>query len=147
MFVFSESIEYLGREINGQGVRPSQRKVEALLRMEKPRSVKQLWQFLGLASYFRKFIGNFATIVELLTRLTRKNTPWEWRDAQERAFVTIKDKLTTRPVLAIRNSEHIKRRINGKDHGTMIEQQLHKFSILIEKTNEVLTFFKIMITW
>lgn len=119
MFVFSESIEYLGREISGQGVRPSQRKVEALLRMEKPRSVKQIRQFLGLASYFRKFIGNFATIVELLTRLTRKNTPWEWRDAQERAFVTIKDKLTTRPVLAIRNSEHIKRRINGKDHGTL----------------------------
>lgn len=69
--------------------------------MERPRSVKQVRQFLGLVSYFRKFVENFATIAEPLTRLTRKNTSWSWEDAQERAFQTIKGKLTTRPVLAI----------------------------------------------
>jgi len=98
---FAESIEYLGREISAQGVRPSRRKVEALERMEMPRSVKQIRQFLGLANFFRKFVENFATIVEPLTRLTRKDIPWSWGDAQERAFHTIKDKLTTRPVLTI----------------------------------------------
>lgn len=98
---FSESIEYLGREISAQGVRPSRRKVEALIHMERPRSVKQVRQFLGLASYFRKFVESFATIAEPLTRLTKKNTPWSWEEAQERAFHKIKERLTSRPILAI----------------------------------------------
>lgn len=98
---FAETIEYLGREISEQGVRPGQRKIEALIHMEGPRSVKQVRQFLGLASYFRKFVKNFAAIVEPLTRLTKKNVPWKWEDAQERAFNKIKDKLMTRPILTI----------------------------------------------
>jgi len=73
----------------------------SLQRNDIIKSVKQIWQFLGLASYFRKFIENFAIIVEPLTRLTRKNVPWEWEDSQQRAFSTIKNKLTTRPVLSI----------------------------------------------
>ncbi|KMQ98329.1 hypothetical protein RF55_1302 [Lasius niger] len=73
--------------------------------MERPRSVKQIRQFLGLAGYFRKFVENFATIAEPLTRLTKKDTPWLWEDAQEQTFHTIKDKLTTRPVLAIFNPD------------------------------------------
>lgn len=84
---FADFIEYLGREISEQGVRPGQRKTEALTHMERPRSVKQV-QFLGLASYFRKFVEGFATIVEPLTRLTKKNVPWTWDDAQEQAFET-----------------------------------------------------------
>lgn len=77
---FAEIIEYLGREISEQGVRPEQRKIEAVVCMKVPRSVKQVRQYLGLASYFRKFIEHFATIVEPLTRLIRKNAPWIWGD-------------------------------------------------------------------
>lgn len=102
---FAQSIEYLGREISEAGVRPGRHKVEAVLSMQAPGSVKQVRQFLGLAGYFRKFVENFATIVEPLTRLTKKNVPWEWKTEQERAFNTIKDRLTTRPVLAIFNPE------------------------------------------
>lgn len=73
---FSKSIEYLGREISEQGVRPGRRKIEAVLDMEAPRSVKQVRQFLGLAGYFRKFVKNFAIVAEPLTRLTKKNVSW-----------------------------------------------------------------------
>lgn len=102
---FARSLEYLGREVSAQGVRPGQSKIEALVRMERPRSVKQIQQVLGLASYFRRFVENFATIVEPLTRLTRKNVPWVWEDAQEQTFNNIKEKLTTRPVLMIFDPE------------------------------------------
>lgn len=99
---FAESIDYLGREISARGVRPGQSKIEALVRMERPQSVKQVRQVLGLASYFQRFVEKFAIIVEPLTRLTRKDAPWEWTDAQELAFDTIKKRLaTTRPVLTI----------------------------------------------
>ncbi|KMQ86750.1 retrovirus-like pol polyprotein [Lasius niger] len=102
---FARSIEYLGREISEQGVRPGRRKIEAVLDMEAPRSVKQVRQFLGLAGYFRKFVENFAIVAEPLTRLTKKDVSWVWQEEQERAFNMIKSKLTTRPVLIIFNPE------------------------------------------
>lgn len=66
--------------------------------MERPQSAKQVRQVLGLASYFRRFVENFATIVEPLMKLTKKDAPWIWADAQEQAFEHIKRKLSTRPV-------------------------------------------------
>lgn len=98
---FKETIEYLGREISEEGVRPGQRKTDAVRDMPRPETVKQVRQFLGLASYFRKFVKNFAAIAEPLTRLTRKDVAWQWTDSQERAFQLIKEKLISRPILCI----------------------------------------------
>jgi len=56
--------------------------------------------FLGLAGYYRRFIENFSKISKLLTELLKKDVPFKWTDACERAFQTLKTKLTTAPVLA-----------------------------------------------
>lgn len=61
MFIFAESIEYLDREIDERGVRPGRRMAEALVHMDKPRSVAHVQQFLRLVSYFRKIIENLAS--------------------------------------------------------------------------------------
>ena len=59
-----------------------------------------LQQFLGVATYYRKFIKYFATIAYPLHRLTSKNTPWKWTGVCGTAFSTLKRLLMTAPVLA-----------------------------------------------
>lgn len=58
-------------------------------------------QYLGLASYFRKFIKNFAFIAKPLTNLTKKNVVFVWGNAEQTAFEILKDKLISKPALAI----------------------------------------------
>jgi len=54
---------------------------------------------LGLSGYYRCFIPNFSKIAKPLTELLRKNTPFEWNQRSEGAFVTLKDLLTNEPLL------------------------------------------------
>ncbi|KAJ3642004.1 hypothetical protein Zmor_028469 [Zophobas morio] len=98
---FCTKIDYLGREISAEGIRPGQAKIAAISKMVPPETVKQVRQFVGLAGYFRKFIRNFAKVVEPLTRLTRKDVRWCWENEQQDAFEQVKVLLTSRPVLAI----------------------------------------------
>jgi hypothetical protein len=98
---FGAQIDYLGREISAEGVRPGKRKVETVLQMQPPETVKQVHQFLGLMGYFRRFLKNYAKIVEPISKLTRRDVNWCWEDEQQSAFNTVKTMLTTRPVLAV----------------------------------------------
>jgi hypothetical protein len=55
---FRTKIDYLGREISEEGIRLGQTKIDTILRMDEPRSIKHGRQFLGLSGYFRKFVQN-----------------------------------------------------------------------------------------
>ena len=59
----------------------------------------QLKLYLGLSGYYRRFIPNFSKIAKPLTALLKKNTPFEWNQRAEDAFVTLKDLLTNGPLL------------------------------------------------
>ncbi|XP_033333276.2 uncharacterized protein LOC117224434 [Megalopta genalis] len=98
---FQCKIDYLGREISEEGVRPGLYKIEAVSRAAEPRNVKEVRQFLGLAGYFRRFIRNFACKVAPLTKLLRKNVPWEWGTKESEVVKEVKRILVDRPVLAI----------------------------------------------
>lgn len=65
-------IEYLGRTISQGQVRPSLGKVKALTESPEPKNVKQVRQLMGLASYFRRYIANFAQKTACIAALTRK---------------------------------------------------------------------------
>ena len=56
--------------------------------------------FLGLASYYRRFIQEFAKIAHPLHALLRKDTPFKWTPDSQEAFDELKNKLVTTPVLA-----------------------------------------------
>lgn len=94
-------IEYLGFEISSSGMRPGKAKIQSVIDFPRPENVHGVRQFLGLVSYFRKFIQNFAQLAHPITKLLKKHSNWEWSDDQEMSFRTLKEKLTDRPVLAI----------------------------------------------
>src|SRR5204862_6915341 len=55
--------------------------------------------FIGLASYYRRFIKDFSKIAKPLTDLFQKEKDYEWKTIQEESFERLKEKLTTTPVL------------------------------------------------
>ncbi|CAK1582532.1 unnamed protein product [Parnassius mnemosyne] len=94
----SSEIQYRGRVISNDQVRPSMRKVQALVDSPKPRSVKQIRQFLGLAGYIRRYIPNYNQRTACIAHLTKKNMPFEWGVEQDKARQYIIDRLTIEPV-------------------------------------------------
>ncbi|KAK9717759.1 Reverse transcriptase (RNA-dependent DNA polymerase) [Popillia japonica] len=97
---FNKSIEYLGDEISCHGIRPGLGKTEAVRDFPKPQNVHQVRQFIGLASYFRKYVKQFSIIARPLTALTKKGVNFSWNKEVEDSFHTIKEMLSSRPVLA-----------------------------------------------
>lgn len=82
-------------------MRPSEDKIKGVAQFPTPKNVHEIRQFIGLASYFRQFVQHFGIMAQPLTKLTRKNVPWNWSTKEEEAFRLIKDKLIARPILAI----------------------------------------------
>ena len=56
-------------------------KVEAVMNWERPKSVFEIHNFLGLVGYYRRFIEDFSRLAAPMTRLTRKEIKYEWSDS------------------------------------------------------------------
>ena len=65
--------------------------------------MSELSQFLGLTSYYRRFIAGFSKIASPLQHLTRKEVGWNWTLECQPAFELLKESLTSAPVLAYPN--------------------------------------------
>jgi hypothetical protein len=68
---------------------------------EQPRNVTDIHSFLGLARYYRRFIDNFSKIAKPMTNLLKKTNDFKWMPECEQSFQTLKQKLTTTPMLAL----------------------------------------------
>ena len=93
-------VNYLGYIVSSGGVQMDPLKVECILSWPSPTTQKELRQFLGLASYYRRFVKGFASIAAPLNHLLEKGKPWEWTKVCEHAFSSLKKMLTTSPILA-----------------------------------------------
>ncbi|CAA7029166.1 unnamed protein product [Microthlaspi erraticum] len=85
---------------NGLSIDPA--KVEAIRSWPTPRTVTDVRSFHGLASFYRRFVHHFSSLMAPLTDCI-KTTQFTWTPAAEAAFQTIKTKLTTAPVLILPN--------------------------------------------
>jgi predicted aspartyl protease len=104
--LFQKEVTYLGHKVSDKGVEADSQKVEAVKNWPVPNSVKEVRSFLGLCSYYRRFVQGFATIASPLHKLTEKSKTFEWSDECEVAFNTLKTKLCEAPILAYPNFEH-----------------------------------------
>ncbi|GJX89600.1 putative reverse transcriptase domain-containing protein [Tanacetum coccineum] len=94
-------VQFLGHLIDNQGLHVYPAKTETVKNWESPTTSTKIRQFLGLASYYRRFIQGFSKIGKSLTKLTQKNKKYIWGEDQESAFQLLKQKLCEAPILAL----------------------------------------------
>ena len=97
------TIEYLGYVISGEGKSVDPRKKESIVKYPVPSNAKELRSFLGIASFCRRFIRDFAIVAQPLYDLTRPRKKFEWTFACQVAFEEVKKRLMSAPVLAMPN--------------------------------------------
>ena len=101
----SSSVIFLGHIVSSDGVSTDQEKVTAVREWPTPTTATQVRAFLGLCSYYRRFVRGFADVAKPLYKLTEKGSQFAWSDECESAFKLLKAKLTSAPVLAYPTSE------------------------------------------
>jgi hypothetical protein len=94
-----QELNYLGHIVTAEGVRPGDKKIEAIVKFPTPKSQKDIKSFLGLAGYYRKFIADFSTVARPLTYLIKKENEWSWAEKEQASFNFLKFKLTNTPLL------------------------------------------------
>jgi len=84
--LFKTEIQYLGHIVSAAGVNTMPDKIQALKDWPTPHCIMDVRAFLGLASYYRKFVKGFATTVEPLTALNKKMVRFSWSPQAQDAF-------------------------------------------------------------
>lgn len=92
-------LKFLGYVVDEFGLRCDPDKVSAILNIPVPKTVKEVRRFLGVASWYRRFIPNFASLVSPICNLLRKGSSFVWSGKCESAFETIKEYLVSSPVI------------------------------------------------
>jgi hypothetical protein len=95
-----DTVKFLGHTISGDDISIDPSKVQEVMDWKPPTSVHQIRSFLGLAVYYRHFIPDFSRIAKSMTELLKKGVKFSWDQKCEDAFHTLRDHLTTAPVLA-----------------------------------------------
>ena len=119
------TVPYLGHVISAQGIFPDQAKVAAVEKFPTPSNVRSVREFVGLASYYRRFVPNFAREAGPLHMLTRADVPFVWTIACEGVFVHLKELLTSHPVLVYPDFAKpfvLHTDASGKGLGAVLEQ-------------------------
>ncbi|KAK9722218.1 Rab-GTPase-TBC domain [Popillia japonica] len=96
---------YLGYLIDNQGIKPDPENVRAVREYPIPDTAQKVRRFLGLASYFRRFVPSFAVVAKPLSDLTRKASVFRFGEPELNAFNAIKEKLVKAPILSIYSPE------------------------------------------
>ena len=96
-----DTVEYLGHVMQNDTVQPLNDNLVSIRNFPQPRTIKHIRQFLGKVNFHSKYIHNSEKILEPFHHLLQKNVKFEWSQSCENAFHTIKDCLTSTPILAI----------------------------------------------
>ncbi len=90
----AKTVVFLGHVIDEHGIRPVQKKVKALQEAPVPKNVSELKSYLGLLTYYSKFLPNMADVLAPLYTLLGKEVKWTWSDKEHQVFKNSKTLLT-----------------------------------------------------
>nr|GFC08013.1 reverse transcriptase domain-containing protein [Tanacetum cinerariifolium] len=97
-FMMKEGIKQ-GHKISKKGIEVDKAKIEVILKLPHPTTVKGIRSFLGHEGFYRRFIKYFSKISRPMTHLLEKNSPFIFTNECIQAFKTLKDKLTKASIL------------------------------------------------
>lgn len=104
-YLLQKQVSFLGHIVDENGVATDPSKIESVINWPTPSSVKNIRSFLGLCSYYRKFIYKFADIAKPLHKLTESKQEFRWDENCQEAFDKLKRALTSAPILSYPNNE------------------------------------------
>jgi hypothetical protein len=90
----AKELQFLGHVVGKDGVKPDPEKVDKMINYPELKNIRELQGILGLFSYYRRFIKDFAQIADSLYKLLKKDTPYMWTQDQQKAFENLRNKLT-----------------------------------------------------
>ena len=101
--VGADNVDFLGHQISQGELGLHEDNIAKIRNAPRPMTKKQVRAFIGLTGFYRNFVPNYAAIAVPLTDLTKKGLPnfVEWEESQEKAFVTLKTYLTSKPILRL----------------------------------------------
>ncbi|EIW73013.1 hypothetical protein TREMEDRAFT_26181, partial [Tremella mesenterica DSM 1558] len=95
-----DSVVFLGFVVSRKGVSSNPEYIDAVVSFPRPKNLRESRGFMGVVSYYRRFVPNFSRIAKPINDLTRKDVPFVWGVEQEGAFKELKDRMCKAPVLA-----------------------------------------------
>ena len=98
---FAKQITYLGHVFDEHGVRPNPEKVRAILDAPEPQNLTQLKSFIGICTFYSRFLANFSSYMEPLYRLLKKGVKFEWKEEQRESFNNFKKLFKNNRVLKL----------------------------------------------
>lgn len=98
-----DKVKYLGFLIGKDGIKADEKGLEAVKHFPVPDKTQAVQSFLGLCSYFRRFIKDFSTIAKPLYDLLRKDKKFQFEEKELNCFLCLKEKLLEAPVLSLYN--------------------------------------------
>jgi len=100
-FLIQRSVGFLGHLVSAEGVSAHPDKVTHILNWGTPRCLKDVRAFVGITSYYRKFVKGYAAVAAPLTALMSKNKVFAWSPECQEAFDRLKASLASPPILAM----------------------------------------------
>lgn len=97
----AREIEFLGFRLSADGLSPGVAKTTAIDEFTAPENVHEVRRFMGLVSFFRRFITKFAVLARPITELTKKDSVFKWGEAEQKGFSVLKQSITTVPVIQL----------------------------------------------
>lgn len=114
---------FLEHVVSKEGIKMDPQKVEAVRNGFRPTTVMEIHNFIGLASYYSRFVNGLAAIAFKLTIMTQKNVPFQWSEECEKSFQKLKTLLTTTPILALS--------VEGKDFVVYCDASRSRLNIVL----------------